>query len=93
MGKRQTEVRVQLRNRCKSDMRGLGPWVWLAYREDRCNFSSHTFPPCFLTFVRRVHSQVFEGGISTPRFFASGWVVYIRIDRIMSARDAGRGAR
>ena len=45
--------------------------------------------PVCLTFVRRVHSETFEGGIGAPRFFASGWVVCIRIDRVMSARDAG----
>ena len=48
-----------------------GPWVWLAYRAERCLFSSHTFAPYFSTFVRRVHSQTFEGGIDAPRFLAS----------------------
>ena len=48
-----------------------GPWVWLAYRAERCLFSSHIFAPCFSTFVRRVHSQTFEGGIDAPHFLAS----------------------
>ena len=68
-----------------------GPWVWLAYREGRCLFSTHIAPPCFLTFVRRVHFQTFEGGIGAPRFLASERprVVGNRIDRAMSERDAG----
>ena len=65
------------------------PPVWLAYRAERCLFSSHTFDPCFLTFVPRVRSQTFEGGIGAPRFLASEWVTGILIDRIMQARDAG----
>ena len=48
-----------------------GPWVWLAYREERYLFSSHMVAPYFLTFVRRVHSQTFEGGIDAPRFLVS----------------------
>ena len=66
-----------------------GPWVWLTYRAERCLFSPHIFAPCFSTFVRRVHSQTFEGGIDAPRFLASEWFRGIRIDRVMSARDAG----
>ena len=68
---------------------GEGPWVWLAYRAERCIFSSRIPPPCFLTVVRRVHSQAFEGGIGTPRFLASEWVVGSIIDCTMLARDAG----
>ena len=52
--------------------------------------------PCFLalSFVRRVHSQTFEGGnaIGTPHFLASEWVIGILIDRVIyrhAARDAG----
>ena len=50
-----------------------GPWVWLAYREGRYlgPFSTHIVAPYFLTFVCRVHSQTFEGGIGTLRFFAN----------------------
>ena len=72
-----------------------GPWVLLAYRAERCIFSTHIGAPCFLTFARRVHSQTFEGGIDTPRprtrarFLASEWVIGILIGRVMSARDAG----
>ena len=68
-----------------------GPWVWLAYRAERCLFSisSHIFAPCFSTFVRRVHSQTFEGGIDAPRFLASEWVIGSLLDRVMPARDAG----
>ena len=66
-----------------------GPWVWLAYREERCLFSTHIVAPCFLTFVRRVHSQTFEGGIDAPRFLVSEWVIGNQFDRVMSARDAG----
>ena len=50
----------------------------------------HSFPrPCFriLTFVRRVHSHTFEGGIGAPHFLASEQVGCIRIDRVMLARD------
>ena len=68
---------------------GEGPWVWLAYRAERCLFSSHIFAPCFLTVVPRVHSQTFEGGIGAPRFLASEWVICSLIDRVMAARDAG----
>ena len=56
-----------------------GPWVWLAYREERCHFPSHIFAPCPLTFVRRVHSRTFEGGIGTPARASSqvgGWRVW-----------------
>ena len=67
-----------------------GPWVWLAYRVERCLFSSHIFAPCFLTFVRRVHSQTFEGGIGAPRFLASEWVTGSLIDR---ARNYNAGTR
>ena len=66
-----------------------GPWVWLAYREVCYLFSTHRFAPHFLTFVRRVHSETFEGGLDAPHFFASEWVICIRIDRVISARDAG----
>ena len=68
-----------------------GPWVWLAYRAARCLFSSHIFAPCSLTFVRRVHSQIFEGGIGrgAPRFLASERVIGSLIDLVMPARDAG----
>ena len=66
-----------------------GPWVWLAYRAERYRFSSHIFALCFLIFVRRVHSQTFEGGIDAPRFLTREWVIGSRIDRVMPARDAG----
>ena len=70
-----------------------GPWVWLAYREERYLFSTHIVAPCFLTFVRRVHSQTFEGDIDAPRFLASEWVnvnvIGNQLDRVMSVRDAG----
>ena len=66
-----------------------GPWVWLAYREERYLLSTHIDSPCFLTFVRRVHSQTFEGGIDAPRFLVSEWVIGNQFDRVMSARDAG----
>ena len=66
-----------------------GPWVWLAYREGRCLFSTHIVAPCSLAFVRRVHSQTFEGGIDAPRFLVSKWVIGTQFDRVMSARDAG----
>ena len=66
-----------------------GPWVWLAYREERYLFSTHIVAPCFLTFVGRVHSRTFEGGIDAPRFLASEWMIGNRIDRVMSERDAG----
>ena len=71
-----------------------GPWVWLAsrYREERYLFSTHIVAPCFLTFVRRVHSQTFEGDIGAPRFLASEWFIGNRIDRVMSERDAAAGA-
>ena len=66
-----------------------GPWVWLAYREERYLFSTHIVAPYFLTFVRRVHSQTFKGGIDAPRFLVSEWVIGNQFDRVMSARDAG----
>ena len=66
-----------------------GPCVWLAYREERYLFSTHIVTPYFLTFVRRVHSQTFEGGIDAPRFLVNEWVIGNRIDRVMLARDAG----
>ena len=72
-----------------SRIRNEGPWVWLDYRQDRCLFSTHIVAPCFLTFVRRVHSQTFEGGIDAPRFLVSEWVIGNQFDRVMSARDAG----
>ena len=40
-----------------------GPWVCPAYREGRYLFSTHIAAPCFLTFVRRVHSQTLEGRV------------------------------
>ena len=82
-----TDVPVQLRNRCESAMRGLGCGAHI----ERSVASSRLtrFAPCFLTFVRRVHSQTFEGGIDAPRFLVSEWFIGIRIDRVMSARDAG----
>ena len=52
-----------------------GPWCWLAYREERCLFSTHIAVPFFLTSVRRVHSQTFEGGIDAPRFLVSEWFI------------------
>ena len=66
-----------------------GPWVWLAYREGRYLFSTHIISPYFLTFVRRVNSQTFEGGIGTPRFLAREWIIGNRIDRVMSECNAG----
>ena len=66
-----------------------GPWVWLAYREARYLFSNHIAAPCCLTFVRRVRSQTFEGGIGTPRFLAGEWVIGNQMDCVMSERDAG----
>ena len=54
--------------------RDEGPCVWLAYREERYLFSTHIVAPYFLTFVRRVHSQTFKGGIDAPRFLVSEWV-------------------
>ena len=66
-----------------------GPCVWLAYREERYLFSTHIVAPYFLTFVRRVHSQTFEGGIDAPRFLVSEWIIGNQFDRVMSARDAG----
>ena len=54
-----------------------GPWVWRAHREGRCLFSTQRFAPCFLTFVRRVHSQTFEGGLDAPRFLVSEWFIGI----------------
>ena len=51
-----------------------GPWVWLAYRAGRCLFSSHTCSPCFLTFVRRVHSQTSEGGMHRRPALLRKWV-------------------
>ena len=54
-----------------------GPWVWLAYREERYLFSTHIVAPYFLTFVRRVHSQTFEGGLDAPRFLVSEWFIGI----------------
>ena len=68
-------------------MRGLGHDV----RIERGVTSSRLtgLAPCFLTFVRRGHSETFEGGLGAPRFFTSEWVICIRIDRVMLARDAG----
>ena len=66
--------------------------VWPAYRKARYLFSSHIVAPgpCFriLTFARRVHSQIFEGGIDAPHL-ASEWVIGIRINRVMPACGAG----
>ena len=31
-----------------------GPWVWIAYREERYLFPTHIVAPYFVTFVRRV---------------------------------------
>ena len=70
-----------------------------AYRAERYLFSTHRFPPCFLTFVRPVHSNTFGGGLGAPRFFASEWLTCIQLDRVMSPRDVtanshgGCGAR
>ena len=66
-----------------------GPWVWLAYREERCLFSTHIVAPCFLTCLRRVHSETFEGGIDAPRFLVSECCIGNQFDRVMSARDTG----
>ena len=66
-----------------------GPCVWLAYREERYLFSTHIFAPYFLTFIRRVHSQTFKGGIDAPRFLVSECIIGNQFDRVMSARDAG----
>ena len=70
-------------------MRGLG--YGSRDREGRYLFSTHIAAPYFLTgtFVRRVHSQTFEGGIGTQRPLASEWIIDNRIDRVMSERAAG----
>ena len=57
----------ELRNRRGDAMRGLG----YGSRIGRCLFSTHIVAPCFITFVRRVRSQNFEGGIDAPRFLVS----------------------
>ena len=59
------------------------------YRSECYLFSTHRFAPCFLTFVRRGHSETFEGGLGAPRFFASEWVICTRINRVMLERDTG----
>ena len=79
----ETDAPVQLRKRHE------GPWVWLADREERRPFSTHRFAPCFLTFVRRVHSHTFERGIGAPGPLTGGWFIGVRVDRVMPARDAG----
>ena len=43
-----------------------GPWVRLVYQAGRCLFSPHIFAPCFLTFVRRVHSRRLEYSYGLP---------------------------
>ena len=74
-----TNVPVQLRNRCESAMRGL----WYSSQIEG------GVAPCFLIFVRRVHSQTFEGGLGAPRFLASGWFIGIRVDHVRSASHPG----
>ena len=78
--------------------RDEGPWVWFAYPEERYLFLSQMAAPCFLTFVRRVHSQLSLKPLnlkeaSAPRTssMASEGVIGNRMDRVMhmSARDAG----
>ena len=63
-------------------------------RAGRCLFSALIGVPCFriLAFVPSVHSQTFEGGLDAPRFLASGQLMGIRVDRVMSACGAGLGA-
>ena len=91
----QTGAPVQLQKSWRK--RHEGPWVWPLYRAGMgrgVNVVSSRLaypPPCFLTFVRRVHSRTFEAGIGAPRFLAGSgeWCIgtCIRIDRVMSARD------
>ena len=63
-----------------------GPWEWRAMQGP-----THRVAPQFrmTTFVRRVRSGTLEEGLGAPRPSASEWVICIRIDRVMSARDAG----
>ena len=89
-GTEKTDAPVQLRNRRDCAMRGLG----YDARIERSVTSSQLTgpPPCFLTFVRRVHSETFEEGLDTPRFFASEWIICGQIDCVLLALSAGLGA-
>ena len=70
-----------------------GPWVWLAYREECCLFPTQVTAPCFLAFVRRVHSPAFEGSPDAPRFLASRWFIGIRVEHARSRSVSHPGAR
>ena len=74
---------------CSSRQGDEGPWVWPAYRAERCLISPRISGPCFLTVLRGVHSQAFEGGIGAPRSLASKWFLGSLIGHVMLARDAG----
>ena len=84
-----TVIPVQLRNRRESAMRGIG-YGRPVCRVGRRLFSTRIVPSCFLTFVRRVHSQTsgHEGGTNAPRvggFSAFGSTARYR--HVMQGRD------
>ena len=84
-----TDVLVQRRNRCESAMRGLEYDAHIERSVIRHTSSQLTGLPCFLTFVRRVHSNTYEEGFDASRCFASEWGICVPIDRVMVALDAG----